>query len=138
MDLEKRFSNIRVMLKFEDREARKLYGSSDIHLLPSRFEPCGISQMIAMQYGCLPLVRKVGGLLDTVIDYSFNPALSTGFLFDSYRSDDLYQTLERVLRVYTKEPDLWNALLTNAMSSDFSWGNPVKHYADLYTRFSEL
>ncbi|HSV30922.1 MAG TPA: glycogen/starch synthase [Atribacteraceae bacterium] len=136
LDLEKQYPSIKVILKFDDRTARFLYGASDLHLLPSRFEPCGISQMIAMRYGALPLVRKVGGLLDTVIDYPFNPSLNTGFFFETYRTEDLFYALERALHIYTGWQDLWTTMMNNAMCSDFSWENPVRNYVDVYLRGS--
>jgi starch synthase len=128
----KKYPNLHVEMAFNDSLARFVYGASDMLAMPSRFEPCGISQMIAMRYGTIPVVRKTGGLIDTVIDYRFNPVLNNGFQFDNYRPDEFIFTLERALNWYNDTPELWKVMVKNAMDSDFSWKIPVQEYLNIY------
>ena len=128
----KKYPNLHVEMAFNNSLARFAYGASDMLAMPSRFEPCGISQMIAMRYGTIPVVRKTGGLIDTVIDYRFNPVLNNGFQFDNYRPDEFIFTLERALNWYNDTPELWKVMVKNAMDSDFSWKIPVQEYLNIY------
>ncbi|MGQ9746414.1 MAG: glycogen synthase [Candidatus Caldatribacteriaceae bacterium] len=128
----KNHPNLRVELRFDENLAHFAYAAGDILLLPSLFEPCGISQMIAMRYGTLPIVRRVGGLLDTVIDYPFNPRLSNGFHFERFSSTELLQTIRRSLDIYANHEALWKRMMINAMESDFSWEKSVKDYLKVY------
>jgi len=128
----KKYPNVHIEMAFDDSLARFVYGASDMLAMPSRFEPCGISQMIAMRYGTIPIVRRTGGLIDTVVDYRFNPTLSNGFQFDNYRSDEFIFTIERALNWYNEETELWKIMVNNAMTSDFSWINPIKEYINIY------
>ncbi len=130
--LEKKYPRVRTILRFDEHLSRLLYAASDMLIMPSRFEPCGISQMIAMRYGTLPLVRRVGGLNDTVVDFPFNANLNTGFQFDNYRSDDCFLSFQRALAIYNTQRDMWNVMVNNAMESDFSWERPVERYAEMY------
>jgi len=132
IEYSRKFANVHIETVFDDALARYVYGSSDMFAMPSRFEPCGISQMIAMRYGTIPIVRKTGGLIDTVIDYRFNPTLNTGFQFENYRSDEFIVAVERALHWYNESPELWKAVIHNAMTSDFSWENSIEEYITLY------
>ena len=120
-----------VRLRFDARYARRIYAGADALLLPSRYEPCGLAQMIGMRYGCLPVARRTGGLADTVIDAG-DPG-GTGFMFDDFNPWALWDALERCLKVYA-QPARWRQLQDNAMARDFSWSRSAKEYADLYTR----
>ncbi|MFY9302565.1 MAG: glycogen synthase [Atribacterales bacterium] len=131
-DMEERYPKVKAAIRFDDELSHLVYAASDLLLLPSRFEPCGISQMIAMNYGALPLVRRVGGLIDTVIDYPFNPCLSTGFQFENYSFSDLSKALTRALNTYFENQELWNTMVINAMQSDFSWENSIPRYLEIY------
>jgi len=121
-----------VMVMFDEGLAHLAYAASDFLVLPSLFEPCGISQMIAMCYGALPIVRGVGGLRDTVVDYPFNPRLSTGFQFGEFSASEFLRTVRRALHVYFEDQDLFRTMVANAMASDFSWEQAIKRYVEVY------
>ena len=124
--LEKRFSDrVKVEIRYDDRLARKIYAGSDIFLMPSRYEPCGLSQMVAMRYGCIPIARATGGLKDTIKNGE------TGFLFEEEKAKALLKTMREALKVYD-DRDHWQSLQRNAMAQDFSWKNSAKQYAELY------
>ena len=112
--------------RFDDRLARKIYAGADIMVVPSKFEPCGLIQMIAMRYGTIPVVRKTGGLADTVIEGE------TGFTFGSYSSSALTQTLTRAILMWQKNRRKWHALVTRVMRQDFSWKTSARSYVTLY------
>ncbi len=122
----KKFS---VQLKFDERLAHRIYAASDLFLVPSRFEPCGLTQMIAMRYGAVPVVRLTGGLADTVNS-------QVGFTFKKFDSLEFYKTLERALNVYYKKPKLWRELITNGLEKDFSWNKSAKEYLQLYKKLT--
>jgi len=123
----------RVYLKigFEESLAHKIYAGSDIFLMPSRYEPCGLGQLIAMRYGTIPVARKTGGLADTISDYQPLYGRGTGFLFSDYTADALQGCLKRTLCVYVNK-DRWEELMHNAMRMDFSWKGSAKRYIELY------
>lgn len=124
--LEKIFPDrVKVEIRYDDRLARKIYAGSDIFLMPSRYEPCGLSQMIAMRYGCLPIARATGGLKDTIKNGE------TGFLFEEENVKSLLKTMREALKIYENN-DHWKSLQLNAMAQDFSWKNSAKQYAALY------
>ncbi len=132
--LQERFpQQVRALIKFDERMARRIYGGVDLFLMPSRFEPCGLGQMIAMRYGALPLVRATGGLADTVVDADASPQRGTGFAFRPYTVEALVETMHRALRAFA-EPARWKALQLRAMARDFSWDASARAYADLYER----
>ncbi|NLE45947.1 MAG: glycogen synthase [Chloroflexi bacterium] len=125
--------SVHVFLKFDDVIARRIYAGADIFLMPSYIEPCGLGQMIAMHYGCVPVVRATGGLADTVIDLGKNPDISTGFAFHEYTPEACIRALDRAMQAYRDKP-LWRALQQRGMNADFSWSTSAEVYAQLYHR----
>ncbi|NPA74773.1 MAG: glycogen synthase [Euryarchaeota archaeon] len=117
------------IIKYDEKLAHQIYAATDMFLMPSRFEPCGLGQMIALRYGSIPIVRKTGGLADTVKDVSEE---GWGFVFEEYRSEALRKALKRALEYYNK--DAWDNLVHRAMKQDFSWKNSSKKYVELYKR----
>ena len=118
-----------VRLRFDARYARRIYGGADAILLPSRYEPCGLAQMIAMRYGCVPVARRTGGLADTVTDAG-DPG-GTGLMFDEFHAWALWDALDRALKVYA-HPAKWAELQRNGMARDFSWSRSAAEYAAVY------
>jgi starch synthase len=118
---------VRVETRYDAKLARQIYGGSDIFLMPSRYEPCGISQMIAMRYGSIPLVRAVGGLHDTVTDSE------TGFVFVDTKVKSFNDALRRALNLYPYR-SRWQNLQLAGMAQDFSWANSARKYLELYTK----
>ncbi|HKY52815.1 MAG TPA: glycosyltransferase, partial [Anaerolineales bacterium] len=121
---------VRVETRYDAKLARQIYGGADIFLMPSRYEPCGISQMIAMRYGCVPLVRAVGGLHDTVTDSE------TGFVFIDAKVKSFNDAVRRALNLYP-DRSRWEKLQTAGMALDFSWHNSAKRYFELYKKLLE-
>ena len=119
-------------ITFDVKLAQEIYAASDIFLMPSRFEPCGLSQMMAMRYGTLPLVHEVGGLRDTVQPFNPIEGIGTGFSFDNLTSYWLNWALETALDVYYNHPAVWKKLQVQAMECDFSWDTACQSYLDLY------
>ncbi|MFJ7638114.1 glycogen synthase GlgA [Peribacillus sp. NPDC097225] len=117
---------------FDEGMARRIYAGSDIFLMPSQFEPCGIGQLIAMRYGALPLVRETGGLRDTVIPYNQFTGEGNGFSFTNYNAHDMLHTIEQAVGMYKFQPKRWKQLTENAMNEDFSWDSSSSEYIDLY------
>jgi len=117
--------NVSSQIKFDPVLAQKIYGGVDIFLMPSKFEPCGLGQMISMRYGTIPVVRKTGGLSDTVENKK------TGFVFKKYKSEELLKTLKEALNLYKNQKD-WKKLIKRAMAQDFSWTKSAKEYLKLY------
>lgn len=120
-------------LKFDDKLAHNIYAASDIFLMPSRYEPCGLGQMISLKYGSIPLVFKTGGLADTIEDFDEKCGCGNGFVFDKYDKDEFLSTVERATETFRVKA-LWKGLRARAMASDFSWEVSAKHYIDLYKR----
>ena len=117
---------------FDSKFAQQIYAGSDIFLMPSRFEPCGLGQMIAMRYGAVPLVRATGGLKDTVTNYTGrNISKATGFVFEKYQANELLKITKRALTTYA-QPKVWRKLQMNGMKQDFSWDKSAREYLRLY------
>ena len=114
--------------------AQKIYAGSDIFLMPSRFEPCGLSQMISLRYGTIPLVRSVGGLADTIEDYNPETDTGNGFSFKPYQAQELLNTIRRAVDIYRQNPELWQSLVNRAMKSDFSWERSAEEYVEIYRK----
>ncbi|MDR1600164.1 MAG: glycogen synthase GlgA [Oscillospiraceae bacterium] len=112
--------------------AKRIYAGADIFLMPSLFEPCGLSQMIAMRYGTVPVVRETGGLRDTVLSYNETTGEGNGFSFFSYNAHDMLHTLERAVDFYKNHPQVWRTLMKRGMETDFSWSRSAKEYVRLY------
>jgi len=130
-DLEVEFSGrLRSIIRFDSDLSRRIYASADALMIPSRYEPCGLTQMIAMRYGCVPVAHATGGLRDTILDYA-DFGQSTGFLFQRLTPDTLAIAIRRALAVYG-EHDLWLGLQRRGMQWDFSWKASAKKYLDLY------
>lgn len=123
----KYFDKIRFINTFDDIFAHQIYAGCDALLVPSKYEPCGLTQLIAMRYGTLPIVRKTGGLADTVIDNE------TGFVFLDYSADALAQRIEESYDLWNNHSEKWATMVQLAMKSDFTWGKSAKSYVDLYT-----
>ena len=122
-------SRIRAFIEYNATLARKLYSSGDMILMPSLYEPCGLSQMIAMRYGCVPIAHAVGGLKDSIITEPENKR--TGFLFDNPTSSDFIASLKTAFNIFQKK-DRWKMIQINGMKIDYSWNKSAKKYADLY------
>ncbi|NLC68582.1 MAG: glycogen synthase [Clostridiaceae bacterium] len=121
-----------VFIEFNDVLARKIYAGSDMFLMPSRFEPCGLGQIIALRYGTIPVVRETGGLAETVVDYGRDKANGNGFSFREFSSGALLETLKRALALYNGSPEEWHKLVARAMEQDFSWSRSAEKYVELY------
>lgn len=124
---------VRTAIRFDPRLSRRMYAGADMLLMPSRYEPCGLAQMIGMRYGCTPVARAVGGLRDTIIDLP-DPAQSTGFLFDSATPFALADTLRRAMDQFRDRP-AWKARQLNGMAQDFSWQRSAIAYSGIYTNW---
>jgi starch synthase len=124
---------MRVLLQYDDRLARRIYAGCDLFLMPSRYEPCGLGQMIALRYGTVPVVRKTGGLADTVADYNPKTGSGTGFLFEEYSAPALVDGLRRAVEVY-QDGKRWKRLMQNGMKQDFSWERSAKEYVKVYRK----
>ena len=116
---------------FSDDLAQKIYGASDMFLMPSLFEPCGLGQLFAMRYGTIPIVRNTGGLSDTVLHYDQQTGIGNGFVFRDYDANGMMWAVNSALNLY-EQPKLWRALVRNAMDCDFSWERSAKRYIELY------
>lgn len=119
-------------ITFDLQLAQQIYAACDLFLMPSAFEPCGLSQMMAMRYGTLPIVSEVGGLRDTVIPYNALDKSGTGFSFGDFSGYWMTQTIERALDIYRNHPEDFKQLQHNAMTKDFSWDTASQQYVDLY------
>lgn len=129
--------NVSANICYSEELAHKVYAASDAFLMPSNFEPCGLSQLISMRYGTLPIVRRTGGLRDTVVPYFEDPENGTGFAFDWYTSDALLATIRGVEGVFYDDKNTWNEIVKRAMKQDYSWKAAVKEYMDLYDSLIE-
>ncbi len=124
---------VAVFLTFNRPVEQRIYAASDIFVMPSRVEPCGLNQMVAMRYGCVPVVHSVGGLADTVSDFSPETGQGNGFSFEQYDAMALYTALVRAVETY-RHQDIWRQLVRRCMTADFSWNRSAHSYVDLYYR----
>lgn len=119
-------------IEFDPALSQRMYAAADMFLMPSKFEPCGLSQIIAMRYGTLPIVRETGGLKDTVQPYNEFTGEGTGFSFSNFNGDEMGDVVFRAARLFWDNREAWNQLVTQAMSQDFSWTRSADKYLDLY------
>lgn len=119
-------------IEFDPALSQRMYAAADMFLMPSKFEPCGLSQIIAMRYGTLPIVRETGGLKDSVIPYNEFTGEGTGFSFSNFNGDEMGDAVFRAARLFWDNREAWNQLVTQAMSQDFSWTRSADKYLDLY------
>lgn len=119
-------------IEFDPALSQRMYAAADMFLMPSKFEPCGLSQIIAMRYGTLPIVRETGGLKDTVQPYNEFTGEGTGFSFSNFNGDEMGDAVFRAARLFWDNRNAWNQLVTQAMSQDFSWTRSADKYLDLY------
>lgn len=119
-------------IEFDPALSQRMYAAADMFLMPSKFEPCGLSQIIAMRYGTLPIVRETGGLKDTVKPYNEFTGEGTGFSFTNFNGDEMGDAVFRAARLFWDNREAWNQLVTQAMSQDFSWTRSADKYLDLY------
>ena len=124
---------VAVRLCFDQELASRIYAGADIYLMPSKSEPCGLSQLIAMRYGTVPVVAATGGLRDTVPPYNSETKEGRGFTFQSYNADDLLGAIDRAVGLYYGAREEWNELAKRDMECDFSWQQPAAEYMQLYT-----
>lgn len=136
--LEKDFPDrVRAAIRFDSKLSHRMYAGGDMLLMPSRYEPCGLAQMIAMRYGCIPVARAVGGLKDTIFD---DPTLNsgTGFLFEKATPRAFAKALQRALTAYTDYPSEWLAMQKRGILQDFSWERYAKQYGNVYLDLMEV
>lgn len=135
-EMGKRYKGrVSVNLKFDPILAKRIYAGSDAFLMPSRYEPCGLGQIISLRYGTIPVVRKTGGLADTITEYNPGLCRGNGFLFERYDAEELFGAVSRAFTIYGRK-ELWNKLVMNAMRCDFSWNASAKKYLDLYKKIT--
>lgn len=118
-------------IKFDENLAREIYAGANLLLMPSLYEPCGLTQLIAMRYGTIPLVRETGGLKDTITPFNFYTHSGNGFSFSNYNAHEMLFLLEKVVALYYKEPDTWKKLIKNSMATRFDWDKSAKEYKEL-------
>jgi starch synthase len=126
-------TQVSINLKFDDRLARRIYAGSDFFLMPSRYEPCGLGQLISLKYGSIPVVRKTGGLADTVHEYDPLTGEGNGFCFEEYSGRALLESLARAREIY-RRPDWLQPLVDNCLRCDYSWTRSAIKYRDLFLK----
>ena len=133
---ENKYPNqIKAYIGYSEELAHRIYASCDSFLMPSLFEPCGLSQLMSMRYGTLPIVRETGGLKDTVEAYNEYEQTGTGFSFKNYNAHEMLDTIRYSLKVYYDQRKQWDAMVKRAMKQDFSWNRSAKEYEKLYDRY---
>ncbi|HOJ71173.1 MAG TPA: glycogen synthase GlgA [Syntrophorhabdaceae bacterium] len=133
-DLAKRFNGLLgVKIAYDNRLAHLIEAGADMFLMPSRYEPCGLNQLYSLKYGTVPIVRGVGGLEDTIIDYTMNPGQGTGFKFYEYNKEEMLDAIERAMAVYENKSE-WQSLIKRCMNEDFSWEKSAREYIELYNK----
>jgi starch synthase len=130
-------TKFRAYLAFDNTLAHLIEAGADIFLMPSRYEPCGLNQMYSLKYGTVPVVRKTGGLADTVVDFDEESRQGTGFVFENYDADELLKTLRRAIRLFGRKR-LWYKIVKQGMMMDYSWGKSAEEYTELYRRVLEI
>ena len=128
---------VSVHIGFTEERSHHIYAASDVLLMPSMFEPCGLAQMIAMRYGTLPIVRETGGLRDTVEPYNEYENTGTGFSFTDYNAHDMLHVIKYAESVFKNNKKAWNEMMVRDMNKDFSWDASARRYEALYDRLTE-
>ena len=126
-----------VIDNFDDTLSRRIYAASDFLLMPSKFEPCGFTQMIAMRYGTVPIVRETGGLKDTVLDFDPERNIGNGFTFSIYNPHSMLFTIQKAVSLYHNKPEILNVVVNNAFNSHFSWEESAECYLTHYKSLTE-
>ncbi len=132
--LQRRLPNLKVKTTFSDSLAHQIEAGSDLFLMPSRYEPCGLNQIYSLRYGTLPIVRSTGGLADTVENYDPETGTGTGFMFDDLSPESIYHTTEWAVSIWYDKPEDFKQMQKRAMDSHFSWKDSAAHYVDLYQK----
>lgn len=127
---------MKAFIGFDPDLAQRIYAGSDMFLMPSRFEPCGLGQLMALRYGTIPIVRKTGGLADTIADFSPRTGKGNGFVFEDYNPAELLRAIKLARKAY-QQPEVWRRLVDSALCSDYSWEHAAGEYAQLYLRALE-
>ena len=132
---EKKYSqDCSINIEFDNRLAHQIEAGADFFLMPSRYEPCGLNQLYSMLYGTVPIVRKTGGLADTVQDYNEETGEGSGFVFDRINADDMFKAIERAVKLYKTDQSKFIKLRKNIMNKDFSWNNAAKQWQKVYLK----
>jgi starch synthase len=127
-----------VKIAYDSALAHKIEAGSDIFLMPSRYEPCGLNQIYSMRYGTVPVVRATGGLDDTVEQFDRQALKGTGFKFKEYSGEALLETVQTAIGVYRSDPKAWQALMRNGMAQEYSWINSAREYVKVYERARQM
>jgi starch synthase len=122
---------------FDDELAHLIEAGSDMFLMPSKFEPCGLNQMYSLMYGTVPIARKTGGLADSVQAYNGKNGEGNGFLFEKYSTADLTAVIKKAIKIYSSDKETWQSIMRNGMKSNFTWLNSAKKYVDLYKKLTD-
>ena len=134
-ELEKEFPDkVKAEIRFSNQLAHQIYASSDIFLMPSKYEPCGLGQIIALNYGSIPLVRETGGLVDTITPYNEFNSTGNGFSFTNFNAHDMMHVLRYAIHLYQHNKEAWDKIVEGAMTSDFSWKKSAQAYRKLYKK----
>lgn len=127
---------MRVIVEFNNALAQQIYAAADMFLMPSKIEPCGIGQMVALRYGAIPIVRETGGLRDTVKPYNEFTGEGTGFSFMNYNAHEMLFKIQEAIRIY-RQPEVWKRIMYQAMSADNSWKKSAQEYIALYKSLTD-
>ena len=130
---EKYPNKMGIKLAFDNKIAHKIEAGSDMFLMPSKYEPCGLNQLYSLRYGTIPIVRATGGLDDTITDIRIHPKKGNGIKFDNYSGDELYQAVKDAMAAFRKK-ESWKKLMIKCMGEDYSWGTSAKEYGNLYKK----
>jgi starch synthase len=135
--LHERFpEKISVRITYDETLSHKVEAGSDIYLMPSRYEPCGLNQIYSLKYGTVPVVRATGGLDDTIEEWNPETRTGTGFKFQGYFADDYLKAVQRALATF-KDKEAWQILMRNGMAQDYSWAKPSKEYIQVYKEVAQ-
>ncbi len=125
---------VHARIELDEGLAHRIYAGADLFLMPSQFEPCGLSQMIALRYGCVPIVRETGGLRDTIVPYNMYSDEGNGFSFANYNAHEMLATIERAVQYWNEDPAMWRRMMLRGMMERFDWTKPARAYLSLYEK----